>query len=276
MKFLDKDKYGKLTEPLQKVSFNNLFARAVVEHKITGKVYVDDTDNPTTYYVVHPYGMTLLFGDSSNEAFNNSFRDYSLNVNHTRNQYEWMQAYPDNWHPVLNELFKDVLITSAGNKMKKETNIIELNTRVNFKFHRDKFRHPEKTNLPGDIKIVRTDRQIFRNMPGSVVPYYFWDSEDDFIKNGVGFSLFFKGTLASTVYSSCIQDDQLELGIETTEEFRGQGFAEYACAALIDYCLENNYEPVWACRLENTASYKLAQKVGFIPSLELPYYRLSK
>ena len=113
-------------------------------------------------------------------------------------------------------------------------------------------------------------------MKGSVVPFYFWDSEDDFLKNGVGFSLFYKDKLSSTAYSSYIHDDKLELGIETVEEFRGKGFAEYTCSALIDYCIENNFEPVWACRLENIGSYKLAQKIGFIPSAEIPYYRLSK
>lgn len=35
-------------------------------------------------------------------------------------------------------------------------------------------------------------------------------------------------------------------------------------------------EPIWSCRLENTGSYKLAQKIGFLPTAEIPYYRLSK
>ncbi|MFA5804320.1 MAG: GNAT family N-acetyltransferase [Melioribacteraceae bacterium] len=276
MKLLEKEDYTKLTEPLKKVTINNLFARSVIEHKVTGKVFVDNPDNPKTYYVVHPYGMTLLFGECNNEAFNSSFRDYSLNINHVRDTHEWMQAFPDNWHNVLNELFKDCLIKSAENKTKKETEIIELNTRVNFKFNHDKYLNFRKANLASEIKIVRTDKQIFRDMKGSVVPFYFWDSEDDFLKNGVGFSLFYKDKLASTAYSSYIHDDKFELDIETVEEFRGKGFAEYTCSALIDYCIENNYEPIWACRLENIGSYKLAQKIGFIPSAEIPYYRLSK
>ncbi len=276
MKLLEKEDYTKLTELLKKVTINNLFARSVIEHKVTGKVFVDNPDNPKTYYVVHPYGMTLLFGDCNNEAFNSSFRDHSLNINHVRDTHEWMQAFPDNWHNVLNELFKDCLIKSAENKTKKETGIIELNTRVNFKFNHDKYLNFRKSNLAQDIKIVRTDKQIFRDMKGSVVPFYFWDSEDDFLKNGVGFSLFYRDKLASTAYSSYIHDDKFELGIETVKEFRGKGFAEFTCSALIDYCIENNYEPVWACRLENIGSYKLAQKIGFIPSAEIPYYRLSK
>lgn len=94
-----------------------------------------------------------------------------------------IQAFPGNWDNVLNELFKDCLIKSAENKTKKETGIIELNTRVNFKFNQDKYLNFRKANPDPDIKIVRTDKQIFRDMKGSVVPFYFWDSEDDFLKN---------------------------------------------------------------------------------------------
>ena len=52
--------YSKAVEALKKVQINNLFARAVVENHVSGKVYVDNPDNPTTFYVVHPYGMSLL------------------------------------------------------------------------------------------------------------------------------------------------------------------------------------------------------------------------
>ena len=73
MKLLEKEDYTKLTEPIKKVTINNLFARSVIEHKVTGKVFVDNPENPKTYYVVHPYGMTLLFGECNNEAFNSNF-----------------------------------------------------------------------------------------------------------------------------------------------------------------------------------------------------------
>lgn len=71
-----------------------------------------------------------------------------------------------------------------------------------------------------------------------------------------------------------MHDNQLEFGIETVDGFRGKGFAFHTASSLIDYCLENNYEPVWACRLENTGSYKLAEKLGFEPTVTLPYYKL--
>jgi hypothetical protein len=92
MKQLDIDSFDKLINPLKQVTINNLFARSVVEKRISGKVYVDNIDNPETFYVVHPYGMSLLFGDSQNMDFNNRFLDYSLNINKIRNKHEWMQA----------------------------------------------------------------------------------------------------------------------------------------------------------------------------------------
>lgn len=275
MKGLDKKNYGKALSYLEQASMNTLFARAVLEHKVSGQVFVDDTENPQTWYVVHPYGMSLLFGDSSNGDFNNHFLDHALNRYKTRNTYEWMQAFPDTWHTKLHKLLKGYLIRSADNTEQLDQNIVELNTRVNFVFNHARYHRIKRPESSSGIKIVRTDRQIFRAMKGSVVPKYFWDSEDDFLKNGIGYSVFYKGNLASTAYSSCMYKNQLELGIETVAEFRGLGLAEQSCLVLIDYCLENHFEPVWACRLENRGSYQLAKKLGFDPSLELPYYRLS-
>jgi hypothetical protein len=76
MELLDKKFYGRLTNHLKKVSNNNLFARSVIERKISGQVLVDNIENPKTFYVVHPYGMSILFGDSQNTEFNNKFLNY--------------------------------------------------------------------------------------------------------------------------------------------------------------------------------------------------------
>lgn len=112
-------------------------------------------------------------------------------------------------------------------------------------------------------------------MQGSVIPKYFWRNEDQFQNKGIGFSLIYDGEVASTAFSSCRFENQLEIGIETLEKYRGKGFALYVCSVLINYCIENGLEPIWACRMENIASYQLAHKLGFIPTHSIPYYRLS-
>jgi GNAT superfamily N-acetyltransferase len=276
MELLDKNFYGRLTNHLKQVKINNLFARSVIERKISGQVFVDNIENPKTFYVVHPYGMSLLFGDSRNTEFNNKFLDYSLNKYKIRDKFEWMQAYPNDWDKVLSELYSISMIKASENKENKEFGIIELNTRINFKFNREKYSLNKKMILPQTCVIVQTDKSIYGEMTGSVIPSCFWDTADDFFSNGIGFSLLCNKKLAATAYSAFIHDNKLELGIETISEFRGKGFAQLACSALIDYCIEKDYEPVWACRLENLGSFRLAGKLGFEVYSEIPYYRLSK
>jgi len=107
-----------------------------------------------------------------------------------------------------------------------------------------------------------------------VVPKNFWNSAGDFIKYGAGFAMINDGKPVCMSYSAYIFNGILEIGIETEQGYRGKGLARAACAALIDYCIEKGYEPVWSCRLQNTASYELAKKLGFKPTVTLPYYRL--
>ncbi|WP_299523872.1 GNAT family N-acetyltransferase [uncultured Lutibacter sp.] len=276
MKILESENYHKVTNHLMSIKINNLFARSVIEKRISGMVFVDNIENPKTFYVVHPYGMSLLFGDSKNIDFNNEFLNYSININRTRNKHEWMQAYSNDWDKVLSELYGNRMIKSTENKEFIEIGIVELNTRVNFKINREKYISNKKMNLPQDCEIERTDEQIYNEMKGSVIPSNFWDNVNDFIENGIGFSLLYKNQLAATAYSAFIHDKRLEIGIETISDFQGKGFAQLVCSALIDYCFENDFEPVWACRLENVGSFKLAEKLGFEPISEIPYYRLSR
>lgn len=274
MKILAKENYYKVTPYLAEVTINNLFARTVVEQKVSGKIYVDDFENPKTFYVVHPYGMSLLFGESGNEEFNKSFQDYALSVGKNNAGDEWMQAFPDLWHLELENLFEGHLISSVKTNNDIDKGNVALNTRVNFIFDQNQYIAKRKANHSIDISVVRTNKQILSTMRGNVVPEYFWENENDFLENGVGFSLLYQGKLAATAFSSFILDNKLELGIETTSEFRGMGFAEQSCIALIDYCIANQFEPIWSCRLENIGSYKLAEKLGFVPSIMVPYYRL--
>lgn len=269
------NRYHLLLPLLNEVRINTLFARFVLEHKVTGKVYVNRLENPSVYCIGHPYGMSLLFGDTGDEAFNRRFVEYALNTNGNRKHYIWMQAWPKTWNDKLDNLLGKKLVKAGNHENEVQNRMVELNTRVNFKFNPEKYRRFKKTLTGKNYEIVRTDEKMYTAMVGSVVPCHFWDHAGEFIKSGVGFSLFYEGKLATTAFSAFIFEGVLELGMETFPEYRGKGLAQWAYSALIDYCLEHNYEPVWSCRLENTASYNLAQKLGFEPTLTLPYYRLS-
>lgn len=264
-----------MVKPLSKVAINHLFARSVVEKKVNGSVYVDNTEAPGTFYIIHPYGMSLLFGYTDNADFNRKLTDHALNTFKIRNKYEWLQANPEEWNYMISSLLGDNIIKFKDNLPSSDNRKIEENTRVNFRFNKEKFLDFRSKNLNKAYKILRTDKEMFKKMQGTVVPESFWNDADQFIRNGVGFSLIFDNQVASTAFSAFIHDRQLELGIETISTCRGKGFAEYTCSALIEYCIDNGFEPVWSCRFENTGSFVLAGKLGFEPTIFLPYYRLN-
>jgi hypothetical protein len=246
-----------------------------VEKHVFGTIYVDKTDKPETFYVIHPYGQSLLFGKIDNDVFNLKLLNYMLNKSRLRDKNEWLQAYPDTWNKKLSELLGDKLFKPGENSRNVKADTIEINTRVNFKFNAGKYLAFKKNNLNGSYTIIRTDKDMFENIQGKVVPKYFWKDAVHFYSSGAGFTLIYNNESASTAFSSFVHDDQLEIGIETAKNHQGKGLAAHSCSALIDYCIKNNYKPVWSCSLENTGSYMLAQKLGFEPTAMIPYYRLN-
>lgn len=276
MKILDKNSYHLVANPLSELTINHLFARAVMEQKVDGEIYVDDAEHPTTFLIAHPYGMSLLFGNENNDNFNTSFVDYALNRNKFRQKTEWLQAYPVSWNEKLAILFADNIIRENEKANYESKDKIELSTRVNFKFNVEKYLEFKQKLEKNTYEIVRTSKKHFEEINGTVVPKYFWNNAEDFNVNAVGFSLTYESKPASTAFSAFIIDQKLEIGIESVAEVRGKGFALYTCSAMIEYCLENGYEPIWACRLENSVSYKIAQKLGFEPTLYIPFYKLIK
>ena len=276
MILLKENSYSILSGHLGGIYFNHLFASAVIEKCVSGRVYVDDPGNPHSFYIVHRYGMSLLGGDPGNTDFNSAFKEYALNKRNVRSGHEWMQIFPLGWESVIKDLFKNTLISAKDNHENIVKGIVEFNTRLNFKFNKQKFlSQRELKPETGTIKIVENTGRAFAEMSGSVVPSFFWNSASDFTAKGVAFGLYIENQLAALAFSSFVAPGKLELGIETKPEFRGRGLAEKVCTALIEYCLENSLEPIWACRRENTGSYLLAQKLGFEVLFELPYYRLS-
>ena len=146
---------------------------------------------------------------------------------------------------------------------------------MNFSFNVQKYAQFEKRTIPEHDLIVKTDAVLFEQMTGSVIPQKFWDNAKDFETNGSGYTLLHNGEIAATAFSAFVHENLLEIGIETVEKYRGNGYAELVCCKLIDKCLESGLVPVWSCRSENTASVRLAGKLGFETTLSFPFYRLS-
>ena len=259
---LSKDSYEMLLEPILKVPFNILMARSVISGHVEGSVFVDSREHPQSFYIVHPYGMTFLYGCSGNKVFNKGLFDYFAGNSYAREKDEWLQAFPRDWDIIISRLIDEGMAVPY--------------TRVNFKFDAAKFYEKYHQTDKSKYEVVSTPTDMLFEISGSVVPKYYWKTPQQFAGMAKAFSVMVNGKPASTAFTSFRHDDKLEIGIETVKEHYGKGLAYLACAKLIEYCLDNNLEPVWSCRYENTASVNLSEKLGFIETLRVPYYHILK
>ena len=259
---LSTDSYEILLDYVMKVPFNMLMARSVISNHADGKIFVDSCESPKSFYIVHSYGMTFLCGDSTNEAFNQRFFDYFTGNSYPREKEEWLQAFPRDWDIFMNRLV--------------DKQIAAPYSRLNFKF--DRFKFYEKYNQMNKslYEIIPTPTDMLFEISGSVVPKDYWKTPEKFASIAKSFTVMIDGKPASTAFTSARHDDKLEIGIETMKEHHGKGLAYFVCAKLIEYCLNNNLEPVWSCCLENTGSVNLAKKLGFVETLKMPYYHIPK
>jgi len=259
---LDKKNYEVLLDPVLEIPLNMLIARSVLSGHVNGRVFVDSSESPQSYYILHPYGMTFLCGRSDNGEFNNAIFDYFKGLSYPREKDEWLQAYPRDWDDVLSPLIKE--------------KVALLNTRINFKFDKDLFYANYNLVKKPSCEVISTSVDMIFEINGTVVPKGYWNTPGQFLRMAKAYTVIIDGKPASTAFSSARHDDKLEIGIETNPNYQGRGFGYLACAKLIEYCLNNHLEPVWSCRLNNIGSVKLAKKLGFVEALRMPYYHIPK
>ncbi len=249
--------YHKVAGLVHDVPFNTLFAQVVVEGQVPGSVFVDDPGNPRACYVQHPHGMSLLAGETRDPHFQAALVAHLTDARGLRHHDEWLQIHPRAW--------KERLVDVLGERE---------HTRLNFAFDPTQFAKLGHPSLQAGDVLVPIDAAMFDAFSGAVVPRHFWRDADHFLRDGVGFAIVRNGDLAATAFSAFVRDGQLEIGVETKPAYRGAGHALRVCAALIAHGLARGLEPVWSCREENEGSVRLAGKLGFVPSLRLPYFRL--
>jgi hypothetical protein len=250
MKLLPVNKYHLFADKLSDIPFNTLFAKAVLDRYAKGKVFVNNIDSPATFLIAHSYGMSLLFGNINDSDFNKELIKYVLNKNGSRKNIEWLQVYPDDWHNILHQalgdqiIIYDNIINKIDNnavesfiKLIRKDHIIQWN-RINFQYNTAK---AEECKINCEFRFINKENYALIN--GSVIPQHFWKSKTYFLSNGIGFILLNNGEFVSTAFSAFINQDNLEIGVETAGKFRNNGFAKVVCNRLLKYCEDNNYNP---------------------------------
>lgn len=267
MRQLPAKDYTVIRSMLEKVKIHHIFANSVLDGRVNGFVCTDSIETPKVFYIKHPCGMSLVFGDQGALRSWKAFWAWVNSYSQTEDKDEWLQAWP--------EALSEQIERQLNLVRRHESATCEKHARVNYKFDRSKFLKRQNCNRNSStFTIVRTGGKEFDELRGSVIPSDYWSDRDSFLNEGIGFSLIAQGVAVSTAFSAFVHDQMLELGVETQRDYQGRGFAFEVCCHLVKYCLEKKYEPAWSCRIGNRGSARLAEKIGFSAIDVIPYYRL--
>ena len=64
-------------------------------------------------------------------------------------------------------------------------------------------------------------------------------------------------------FTSGISNEYVDIGIETSPDYRGKGFAKIVADRMVARIIQEGKQPVWECNSTNTGSIRTAEAVGF-------------
>ncbi len=279
--------YSKAIPFINNIADEIVYVRSVVEKMQKGTIYVDDIVNPNVCLIHHYCGLGFLAGTTEIKSFNDMLVNmfYKRFNNNQRNLRLIVSS--DTWQNKLKELFGENIVYFSNiesnliiehNKEVERLNLLSNDhiiawTRVKFKLNKELFvRIIDNLEVPEGFLIKRIDENVISSIKGSIVPSFSWDSDEVFLKKGFGYCLVDGGNVVSTCFSAFISQDKIDIGIETSPEYRGKGYGLITGAAMINHCLKEGFEPVWCCRQDNIGSFSVAKKLGFVDILYLPLY----
>lgn len=119
------------------------------------------------------------------------------------------------------------------------------------------------TVLPVGYELKEIDDRLSEQISGKITPALFWKNVNDFTEKGKGYCLICNNEIAAWAFSAAVSGREIDIGIETNPKYRQQGLGLIVAQKMIQYAIEREKEPVWACHCKNTASERMAGKLGF-------------
>jgi RimJ/RimL family protein N-acetyltransferase len=235
---------------------------SVIECRQTGRIFVDQPDQPQCVIVWHPTEIGFVYGKAGPDELIDDVHDLLFNRLYKDNGFIAVVPGSQAWDKNLSAM--------------PDCNLLQ--TRISYMFHPEKF-EPNRnwtSRLLPNVRVARLDATLRDQM---IAEFYFDDFNqswhtDDFLANGFGFCLMIENTIASVclTYAACTSSKEVEITVCTGEAFRSKGWGTLVVTAFIDYCLANGLTPVWSNSVNNQASSALGEKMGFEPKAPYPLY----
>lgn len=267
---LNESLYPSVAGFLPGLQLDTVIAYSIVEKRQKGRIFVDNEANPTAVLIWHCYGAAVLTGNCNNAEFNNGIKNLLLHRYEENQQRITISIDSAAWQLKIEDMLNAHLLQYSDLE-KRQADITELgkshiivHRRLRHKFNNDRFNlAASKIKTVDKLILHKINKEIYPKITGRVVPGSFWDSAEAFLKAGAGYCLMDGDKFACVSFSAYIGNGQIDVGIETNPEYRRRGLGAPTATAMVGYCLEHGYQPVWGCLQDNVGSALIAKKVGF-------------
>lgn len=243
MKKLDLTQYGSAKEHINCMKYGGVYPLSIAENIQRGDIYTDGS----SFLFHHLCGFAHIFGCCDDKFINEVYNDF----------YSERSA----------SIRRFILFTESesvkGFFEEKDRATIE--KRFFFEYNRSKADVPA---LPDNIRLVETDCKLLDKIQGRITPRFSWDNNNDFRRYGKCICAVDGDKPAAWAFSAAVSSQEIDIGVETDEAYRHMGLGAAVAWEMAQYVISTGKRPVWACHSENTASMKLAEKIGFVKSAE--------
>lgn len=135
---------------------------------------------------------------------------------------------------------------------------------------------PSLPELPSGYTLVSRDERLFRSSFDYESTLASFGSVENVMRLTLGLVVLHGEEVACEAATGAATQGHIEVGITTAEAYRQRGFATIACARLIEICEQQGYTTWWDCAKQNSASTRLARKLGYQNEREYRYVWWSK
>lgn len=244
--------------PLFKKSKHNIpMIRSVIEGKLKGKIF--SNLNQDTIIVVTHFNWFCVLGDQLSNKFKKDFSQFIEDEIMSKNDHFAWFGIDDYWKKQLTFMYGKNIISYPRVKFTYK-NKNSSNTVSYFSLP------PEYTIKMIDGNLVEKASDFFDGIE------MFWGNSKNFLTNSFGFCMLHKEKIISICQCCAITDNLCEMDVFTSKDYRGHKLGYLTCLAFIEYCLKMNLKPYWETARVNSASCKLAVKLGFNEVEEYPFY----
>jgi len=241
---LEKDNYDSVKKFASANTCDKVYPFSILEGRQVGRVFVDSVDNMSSVLFWHYCGFSYLTGNPT-ETFLNSISSLIKQEYEPNQRRCALQIKNGDW---------DNYFSNVSGIIRAE--------RYRFLYNQDKY-NARSLSLQSGYEIRELDKKILSKLEGRIIPSFSWDSSEEFLEKGKGYCILHEDEVVTVAFTAAISDTEVDIGMETNEKYRKQGFGKFVATRMVKDILKSNKIPKWECNTNNLGSKAIAESVGF-------------